>query len=91
MEKYKSKVADEPAVEMIHVSLDRDDSVAESWAASVGMPWPTVMRDKLERSGLSEYSPRGIPHYLLVDAAGNKLAEGSAAVFAKVDELKEGS
>ena len=89
METYKDRVADDPNVELVHISLDDDQGDAERWASSVAMPWPTVLRDKLERSGLSEYSPRGIPHYLLVDAQGNRVAEGHTAVFEKLDELKK--
>ena len=89
MEKYNDKVATNPAVEMIHVSLDSDEKAAEAWAAKENFPWPTVMRDKLERSGLSEYAPRAVPTYLLVDGDGNRIAEGNGPVFAKVDELKK--
>ena len=88
VEKYNEKVAGNPLVELVHVSFDQDEDAAAGWAAQEGFGWPTVMRDKIERSGLSEYAPRGSPHYLLVDGEGKKLAEGNGPVFAKLDELK---
>ena len=89
MKQYKAEVADNPAVEMVHVSLDRDKNAAESWAAKEGFPWPTVMMDKLTASGLEEYMPQGVPNYKLLSKDGTIVAEGKSEVFAKVAELKK--
>ena len=89
MKQYNDQVADNPNVEMIHVSLDNDEKAAESWAAKEGFPWPTVMRAKVERSGLDAYMPQGIPNYKLIDKDGKVVAEGKGAVFAKIAGLKK--
>jgi|TARA_B100001105_G_scaffold247965_1_gene233185 hypothetical protein len=89
VKQYKEEVADHPSVEMIHVSLDDDKKAAESWAAKEGFPWPTVMKDNLERSGLGDYLPRGIPNYKLISMDGEIVAEGKGAVFQKVAELSK--
>ena len=49
MKQYNEEIATNPAVEMIHASLDRDKKAAESWAAKEGFPWPTVMMDKIDQ------------------------------------------
>ncbi|NIP98757.1 MAG: hypothetical protein GWO24_37270 [Akkermansiaceae bacterium] len=87
MEQYKDEVAENPKVEMIHVSLDADEGAAEAWAAKMGFPWPTVMRAKVDRSGLEAYMPRGIPNYKLIDKDGKLVAEGKGQVFQKIADL----
>lgn len=73
---------------MIHISHDRDEDSAEEWAAKEGFPWLTVLPKDVDRSDLVEYKvANSVPHYILVDAAGNRLADGSSAVFGKVREL----
>ncbi len=89
MKQYNEEIATNPAVEMIHASLDRDKKAAESWAAKEGFPWPTVMMDKIKESGLEEYMPRGVPNYKLLSKDGKIVAEGKGEVFAKVAELKK--
>ena len=92
MEKYNDKIADNPKVAMIHVSQDRDEKAAQAWAAQEGFPWLTVLPGDVERSDLSAYRTRPVvPFYALVDAEGNELATGSAAVFAKAEELSKES
>lgn len=90
MKQYNEQVADNPTVEMIHVSLDNDEDAAEAWAAKEGFPWPTVMRGKVDRAGFDTYLEGGIgiPNYKLVDKDGKVIVEGKAAVFQKVAELK---
>jgi hypothetical protein len=91
VKQYNEQVADNPLVEMIHVSLDDDEKAAEGWAAKENFPWPTVMKSKLERSGFDSYmSGRfGIPNYKLINKDGEVIAEGKEAVFQKVAELKK--
>ncbi len=89
VKQYKTEVADNPAVEMVHVSLDRDKNAAEAWAAKEGFPWPTVLMDKLKASGLEDYMPRGVPNYKLLSKDGKIVAEGKGEVFAKVAELNK--
>lgn len=92
MEKYNDKIADNPNVAMIHVSRDRDEKAAEAWAAKEKFPWLTVLPGDVDRSKLLDYHSRPVvPFYALVDAEGNELATGSAAVFAKAEELSKES
>ena len=88
VKQYEENVADNPIVELIHVSLDRDEKAAEAWAAKESFPWPTVTMANMKQSGLEAYSPRGIPNYKLIDKDGKVVAEGKGAVFQKVKELK---
>ena len=87
MKQYQAEIANNPGVEMIHVSLDRDKKAAETWAAKEGFPWPTVMMDNLKKSGFEDYMPRGVPNYKLLSKDGKIVAEGKGEVFAKAAEL----
>jgi hypothetical protein len=87
VKQYQAEIADNPGVEMIHVSLDRDKKAAETWAAKEGFPWPTVMMDNLKKSGFEDYMPRGVPNYKLLSKDGKIVAEGKGEVFAKAAEL----
>lgn len=89
MEKYNEKVAENPKVAMIHVSRDQSKDAAQDWAASLKFPWLTVLPKDTERSGLLEYRTRNsVPFYTMVDANGKEVANGSAAIFNKIAELK---
>jgi hypothetical protein len=89
VEKYNEKVAENPKVEMIHISRDREKDAAQDWAAAEGFPWLTILPDDAERSGLLEYRTKSVvPFYALVDANGEELATGSSAIFNKIAELK---
>jgi len=91
VESYKEAIENNPKVEFIHVSRDQDEGSAASWAAEAGFTWLTVLHRDAERSGLLEYrSANSVPHYVLVDADGNAVANGSAAAFAKIRELGSG-
>ena len=87
MKQYQAEIANNPAVEMIHASLDQDKKAAEAWAAKEGFPWPTVMMDNLKKSGFEDYMPRGVPNYKLLSKDGKIVAEGKGEVFAKAAEL----
>lgn len=92
MEKYNEVIAENPEVAMIHISRDRDKDAAEQWAASHSFPWLTVLPKDVQRSDLSDYRTRNsVPHYSLRDKDGNELANGSAAVFSKIEELSKES
>jgi len=73
---------------MVHVSLDRTEDAAQTWAAAEGFPWLTILPDDKDRSGVMEiHSPRGVPTYYMVDAEGNEVAQGSGAIFSKIEEI----
>lgn len=88
MEQYKTDIAGNPKVAFIHISHDRDEDAAEEWAAKEGFPWLSILPGDVDRSDLLEYKvANSVPHYILVDAAGNRLADGSSSVFSKAKEL----
>lgn len=92
MEKYKESIANNPKVEFIHVSLDRDNDAAEDWATGAGFPWLSVLPKDVERSDLLEFRKTGfVPYYTMIDASGKEVANGASAVFAKVAELASAS
>lgn len=92
MEKYNEVIAGNPKVAMIHVSQDQSEDAAEEWAASNNFPWLTVLPKDVPRSDLSEYRTRNVvPFYTLVDKDGKELANGSSAIFAKLQELSPSS
>ncbi len=82
-------IADNPKVEMIHVSQDFDEDSAEKWAADTSFPWLTVLPEDVERSDLMKYkSSQGVPFYTMVDSAGEVIATGSSAIFKKIGSLE---
>lgn len=68
-------------------SADRDAKAALGWAKQHTFPWPTVLIDNVPKSGLGKYQANFVPHYVLIDKSGKKLAEGKAAALAKAMEL----
>lgn len=88
METYNRDIAQNPKVTFIHVSHDRDEDAAEEWAAKESFPWLTILPRDVEKSDLLKYkTANSVPHYILLDAAGNHLAGGSSAVFSKIASL----
>ena len=87
MEKYNSQIAGNDKAELIQISLDRSDDAAEQWAKSANMPWPIMMPKDANKTSLKKFAGRGVPHYVLVDKDGNKLAEGQYQAFSKLQEL----
>lgn len=88
MEKYNKQIANNPNVELIHVSLDRSEDAAENWAESNQFPWLSVLPKDVDRSKLRDYMTRNaVPHYSLRTADGKELANGSSAIFSKIAEL----
>ncbi len=87
MESFNNKIADNDKVEFVHFSLDRSPEAALAWAKKENFPWPHVLADKHVESGLQKYAKRFVPYYMLIDKDGKILAEGSQAVFDKIDDL----
>lgn len=87
MKSYNDTIASNAKVELIHVSLDRDDDSALEWAKSAQFPWPHVLPDKHRSSGLMQYASRGVPHYALIDKNGKVIVTGKRNSFQKIKEL----
>lgn len=90
MAKYNDVIANNDKVEFIHVSLDRDEDAALSWAKKENFPWLHVLPEKQKRSDLRKYHTSGsVPFYVLVDKDGQVLTKGSNASFKKAAELNQ--
>ena len=89
MATYNNNIATNDQAELVHVSMDRCKVSATKWAKAVNFPWPTVLPKKQRSSGLMKYAGRGVPHYVLIDKEGKRLAEGKAACFQKLSELSK--
>jgi len=90
VQQFKASIADNPKVEFIHISADSSEDAAEEWAAKEGFPWLTVVPDDVKRSDLMEFKTKNsVPHYVMVDASGNRVANSSAEVFNKIAEVSK--
>ena len=87
MDTYNSKIASNDKVELIMASGDQDPKAALGWAKKHTFPWPTVLMKEIQKAGLAKYRSGFVPHYVLIDKDGKKLAEGKEASLKKAAEL----
>lgn len=89
MEKYNEKIKDAKNVEMVYFSRDSSEGAMESFMAEFKMPWPAIDFDKKDRWKLgATLAGNVVPNYVLIDAEGEVLANGSGGVFAALEKLK---
>ncbi|CAN5310027.1 hypothetical protein BH23VER1_BH23VER1_26020 [soil metagenome] len=62
-----------PEFQLILVSGDRDAGSMEEYIRWGEMNFPAVAFDRIGESGLREYSARGIPYLVVLDAQGNEI------------------
>jgi hypothetical protein len=88
VEKYNKTIAGNSKVAMIHVSLEREEGLAEVWAAKEGFPWMTILPGDVKKSGMRDYKKTNfVPEYALIDKNGKQIASGGGVVFEKAVEL----
>ena len=87
LEKYKTHIVPNPAVELIHASCDDAEEEALEWARKARFPWPTVLMPDWEAAGLNIYGALA-GEMLLVDHNGKILAKDEKDAFAKISGLK---
>ncbi|MAS93813.1 MAG: hypothetical protein CMO55_11530 [Verrucomicrobiales bacterium] len=88
MESYTKEIAENPKVALIHVSHDSDEDSAEDWAVKEKFPWLTVLPGDRVADDLMEFKVKNVvPHYILVNAEGEMLAEGKSEVLSKANSL----
>lgn len=87
MEKYKEHIAPNPAVEMIHASADHDLEDTAAWARKTLFPWPTVIRDDFDKTGLDQFAGEFIPHTVLIDKKGRVITTSEREAFQKIADL----
>lgn len=83
-EAYKDK-----GVEILSVSIDKND---EAWRRAMkeeGMPWPQVKAPDVGKEAMQLYQFRGIPHIVLIDREGNIVGKDyrGQALRDKLDEV----
>ncbi len=89
MEHYQELIAPNPRVAMIHASLDDDVADAAKWARAEKFPWPTVLLDEHEATGLDTLGGQEqVPDTVLVDKDGKVLTRDEEEAFAKIAALK---
>ena len=90
MDKYNKLIAKSTNTTMIHVSLDKSEDAAETWATEAKLPWLTVLPDDVEKSKLHKFKKtQYVPEYNLVSKDGEILASGADACFKKIKELSK--
>ncbi len=82
---YNDKISTNPDVDLIHIALE-DKAPALAWAKKEQFPWPHIMQKDMGRF-LGKYFKNVAPTYALIDREGKVLANGKAAIFAKIAEL----
>lgn len=87
MESYNKNIAGNEKVELVQVSFDDSEADALKWAKKEKFPWPTVLKDKREATGLEELSGGFVPEYLLLSKDGKVLAKGKEEAFAEAAKL----
>jgi len=90
VEQYNETIAENPKVEMVHVSLDRSESSAVGWAKKEKFPWLTILPDDVKtKSGVIKFKQgSGVPSYVLLKADGEVISTGSG-VFEKARALNQ--
>ncbi|MCL2561670.1 MAG: AhpC/TSA family protein [Rikenellaceae bacterium] len=81
---YKDK-----GVEILAVSLDRDDAAWRRSMANENMPWPQVKAPDAGREVMELYQFSGIPHIVVIDRNGNIVGKNyrGKALMDKLEEL----
>lgn len=87
MEKYKSQIAPNPKVELIHVSMDEKEAAATKWAIEGKFPWPTLLGKHYEPLGLGEFGAFAGESYL-IDRDGKVVTTDENEAFTKIAALK---
>ena len=70
---YTEMLKDDPDIELIHFSRDRDESDAKGWAKENDVKFPVV---SFEGGNPLDLQTRGIPHLFILKANGVLLEEG---------------
>ena len=70
---YTEMLKDDPDIELIHFSRDRDESKAKAWAKEHDVKFPVV---SFEGGNPRDLHCNGIPHLFIIKANGVLLEEG---------------
>ena len=91
MEKYNSEIASLDNLELVQVSVDRDQDKAVGWAKKESFPWPTILMSDIQKTMVKDIKTNAVPTYVLIDKDGNEMfrAHGSASVMKKYEEVSK--
>ena len=85
---YKRDFKKNPELELIHISADKNNEDALKWAKEVKAPFPVMLpEDKISHEILNQRSSGGIPHMVIVNAEGKKIASDHPAKL--IPEIKK--
>lgn len=82
---YAETLKDDPDIELIHFSCDRDNDKAMAWAKEHDVKFPVV---KPKGGNPLDLHSRGIPHLFIVKHDGTVLEEGHPASLFKEEKLR---
>ena len=83
---YAETLKNDPDIELIHFSCDRDDEKALAWAKEHDVKFPVV---KPNGGNPLDLHSRGIPHLFIVKADGTLLEEGHPMKIFTEKKLRE--
>ena len=83
---YAETLKDDPDIELIHFSCDRDESKALAWAREHDVKFPVV---KSRGGNPLDLHTRGIPHLFIVKADGTLVEEGYPMKLFTEEKLRE--
>ena len=83
---YAETLKDDPDVELVHFSCDRDEDKALGWAKEYGVEFPVV---KSKGGNPLDLHARGIPHLFIVKADGTIVEEGHPMKLLTDERLRE--
>lgn len=85
---YKDK-----GVEVLSVSVDKDEAAWRKAMGEENMPWPQVHTDDAGKAMMKAYQFSGIPHIVVIGKDGKIIGEGyrGAALMQKLEELTSGA
>ena len=83
---YAESLKDDPNIELIHFSRDREEDKALAWAKEHDVKFPVV---KYNGGNPLDLHTRGIPHLFIVSAGGKLLEEGHPMKLFTDEKLRE--
>ncbi len=91
---YRANIAENPQVELVMMSKDKDSAHADEWAKAANMPWPILYYASFDQVEVARANlPEGIPMMILIDNTGDVIAQGRSEAMLKaltrLDVLKK--
>ena len=83
---YAESLKDDPNIELIHFSRDREEDKALAWAKEHNVKFPVV---KYNGGNPLDLHTRGIPHLFIVKADGTLMEEGHPMKLFTDEKLRE--